>query len=181
MEQKNINNGKTSLAVRSVIMIAIACMFICQFLPYASARKEFANRLKEYKDEIFYDKLDLTCGDVVNVSMVEFTRINMSERDDGTLYVILVSCIGGFTLLAGWTAFRKKNIKTIVFAGLAGVAFWLQSWDYKSRGVIPSDNYGWGIGYYLFIVAVVIVIGGSIYMKIYSKKKNKIQVEIENA
>lgn len=180
MEQKNVSNGKIGSVVRIITIIAIVCMFACQFLPYASAKKEFANRLNKYKDEIFYEKLDLTCGDVVNVSMIEFTRINMSERDDGILYVILVSCIGGFTLLAGWTSFRKKNIKTIVFAGLACAAFWLQSWDYKSRGVVPSDRYGWGIGYYLFIVAVIVVIVGSIYMKLFYGKQNKIMSEIEN-
>ena len=38
------------------------------------------------------------------------------------------------------------------------------NWDFSDRGVISSDNYGWGFGYYLFFVAAIVAVVGAIWL-----------------
>ena len=50
----------------------------------------------------------------------------------------------------------------------------LLSWDFKDRGVVPNNTYGWGISYYLYCIGAIIVFAGGVWLlveKIRAKKQ----------
>lgn len=158
-------------------------MAISVFLPYGAASKENAENLKEYSDEVVYEELNMKAKDLLNISMVEYARVycEMSEQIFGSkafgiFYVTLVSMIGGFSLLALLFAALKKAIPCIIFSILAFGTFLVQNKDFSMRGVIPSDDYVWGAAYYVFILAFVMALAGSIWLfvkKIRIKKESR--------
>ena len=165
--------------------IAAAILILCIFLPYGSAIGENADYLKERKDVVLEEDLNLEAGDLLHISMIEFARIyfyvgEMLDEDwIGILYTVLVSVIFCFAFLTLLFALLKKPIATIIFDILAFVVFSFENWSYTDRGVIPGDDFGWGIGYYLFFVASAVVLGAAIWMLVakIQDKKRVIQVE----
>ena len=79
------------------------------------------------------------------------------------------------------TAFVQKNgkpIAVIIFSLLSLCAFSIQNFDYSDRGVIPNSSYDWGIAYYIFYVATIVVFVGAIWMlvcKIKQKRRDKLE------
>lgn len=58
-----------------------------------------------------------------------------------------------------------------IFNLLALGVFYLQCWDYKDRGIVPSDLYKWGIAYYIFYIAAFVVIAAAVLMFIHKKSE----------
>ncbi len=182
MEQ--IENSKKRLNVAAIPMfvalVLAAVMIVSVFLPYATATERHAERLEEYSDYYSVDELDMTGKDMINMSMAEFARMygTMSEEMFGSswgiFYVTIVILIAGFCICTLIFAALKKPIGVIIFNVLATLVFMLQNFDYKDRGIIPGDNYNWGIAYYAFAVcsAIIIVCAiAAIVLKIIEKKK----------
>lgn len=174
--------SKTSIPFIACVIGAVL-MFITIFLPYATATAEQAERFKAYPDEIVYEELDMTAKDMVNISMVEYAKVysKLSEEFwgdslNGIIYVLMVALIGIFSLLSALFSLLKKPIAVMAFGLLAFGVFSLQCFDYKDRGVIPSSSYKWGAAYYIFYIALAVVIIGSAWMlasEIIKKKKQK--------
>lgn len=164
-----------------VTLIGAAFMFITIFLPYSTANKERAEKLKAYPDQIVYEELDMTAEDMINISMVEYANVysNLSEQiwgdtSYGIFYIALVALIGIFSLLSVLFSALKKPIAVVVFSLLALGVFCIQNFDYTDRGVIPSSTYDWGAAYYVFYIAFAVTFVGAIWMlvsKIIQKKK----------
>lgn len=162
-----------------VALVGAVLMAISIFLPYSSATKEYAENLNAYPDVVIYEDLDMTAKDIVDMSMVEYATVysELSEElwgdaSNGAIYVTLVVLIGGFALLTALFAALKKPIATAIFGLLSFGVFSLQNVDYTDRGVVPSSSYEWGFGYYLFFIAIALVVVGSIWMLV-SKIRNK--------
>lgn len=150
-------------------------------MPYASATEEYAERLEQYSDYYALEELDMNGEDFINISMAKYAKVYSKMSEDifgdsatGVLYVVLVVLIAIFAIGALVFAFFKKPIAVIVFDILAFVVFCIQNWDYKDRGVIPSDNYNWGGAYYIFIICAIAVlvcaVASIILKKIFEKK-----------
>ena len=178
---KKMNNEMMIKICKGILISAILCMLLCAFLPYATATEKSRKTIEKYENEKAISGLDYTCGDLYNVSMIEFVNINQVVTDDGIAYKIIFCCILGFAAIAGICAFFGKSIRTLVFTLLSYGMFWFQSADFESRKVVPSDNYKWSVAYYIYITAVVIIIAFAIVMKVYvvKKKKELRQLEIE--
>ena len=135
---------------------------------------------------MIYEEIEMAAGEVVNISMVEYASLysKMSEQlfgnsGFGVFYAVLVVLIGLFAALTVVFSVIKKPIPVIVFSVLSFAVFSIQNWDYTDRGVIPSDSYNWGLAYYIFYVAFVLLIGGAVWL-IVAKAKSKKQPILEN-
>ena len=182
--QKKITNNKL-LVPFIITLIGTVLMLATIFLPYATATEEHAERLNMYADSIVYEELNITSKDMVNVSMVDYARIysNLSEQVFGNSVIgiicaVFVILIGSFSLLAILFSVIKKPIAVIIFSLLSLCAFSIQNFDYSDRGVIPNSSYDWGIAYYIFYVATIVVFVGAIWMlvcKIKQKRRDKLE------
>jgi len=50
----------------------------------------------------------------------------------------------------------------VVTSFLLLAVFVLLTLDFKSRGVVNGESYGWGFGYYLYLIASIITFASSI-------------------
>lgn len=149
------------------------------FMPYSKAIDDFAEKLEDESDAVVYEDPEITAGEIINVSMFEYAKIYLTAGEDiwgdsyhGIFYASFVALIGLFALLTVLLSLLKKPVGVIVFDILAFIVFLMQNWDYSDRGVVPSSNYDWGTGYYIFFVAAAIVFIGAIWFKI-SRAKSK--------
>ncbi|OZG60023.1 hypothetical protein BLEM_2198 [Bifidobacterium lemurum] len=151
--------------VGSVVMAASV------LLPYGAAKDaESLSAMSELIGE-----------DLVNPSMAKFAQVYMAHAgeyiNELQAYITLgiTTAIAVFSLLALLFAVLKKPIATIVFAILALLVFLAQSFDFSNRGVVPSDNYGWGIGYYALFAGIIVTIVGAIWMFAAHRQAKKMQ------
>lgn len=153
---------KRMLAPWIVAMVAALAMASSLFLPYATAKGDMR--------EMSQVAGELINGNLTNPSMFEFSRIYMDQIGEsisaiqtyvtiGLTIAIVVS--GLLTLLF---AALKKPIAVIVFDALAFLAFLAQNFDFSDRGVVPSDNYNWGAGYYVLFAAAILTLAAAIWM-----------------
>ncbi len=173
---KTDNRKKLTICFVALLAVTVL-MTLSVLLPYGSAEKEYRESLLDNADYVIDKDLNLTAGDMVDISMVTYARVYSSASSKifgnagiGIIYVIFVAAIGGFSLLCVLFALLKKPIPIIIFDILSFAAFMIQRWDYVDRRVIPSSKYDWGIGYYLFIVAAILAFALSIVMIIIKKK-----------
>ena len=168
---KKTEKRKVLLLIASLGLIL---MLITVFLPYTTATKEHATLLKMYSKEYSIPKLNIDGKDLINISMFEYAKIYIGVKDmfkdyaQGIMYFTLVILIALFSLMALVSIRKKKLKRTVVFTVLSLITFLIQSWDYKDRGVVTNLTYKWGLGYYIFIVASVIVL---LCMLIYKRNK----------
>ena len=181
---KKLANNKSLIPMLIAIVLAFL-MFLTIFMPYASATEEHAERLEQYSDYYALEELDMNGEDLINISMAKYAKVysNMSEdmfgdSATGTLYVVLVVLVAVFSIGVLVFAFFKKPIAVIVFDILAFIVFCIQNWDYKDRGVIPSDNYNWGAAYYIFIICAIFVLACAVPTMILKKISEKNTMEI---
>ncbi len=180
--------GKQFLIPFVAVLIGTQMLVITLFMPFASATGDFKERLQEHSDEMYEEELDMTCGDVVNISLFEFGKIYYAAADAGVAESVSLSCvviISAFAVMVVLTllfAVFKKAMPIIIFDLLAFGVFSLIKWDFEDRGVLPSSNYDWGIARYIFYVGSVIAIVGAIALlvvKIKNKKLRNIQTQAE--
>ena len=175
------------MTAKLIALFGALLMLVCVFLPYATAIDEHAQSLKENPDKVVYAEMDITAADMLNISMVQYANLYsklsvqlFGSAGAGILYVVFVGLVGGFALIAALFALGKKPIAVTIFTLLSYGVFYIHSWDFTDRGVVPNTNYGWGIGYYLYFVAVAITVVGAIWLliaKIKSKRAAKKEVQ----
>ena len=95
------------------------------------------------------------------------------DQQQGILSLVLIIAMGVFSILTLIFAIMKKSIRTIVFDCFSFLFFFLYTFDLKDRGVLPSDDYNYGIAYYLYIIFSIIIIISLIWYIINSKKQKK--------
>ncbi len=80
-------------------------MAINFFLPFASANSSYRKSLMEFSDIIKIDELDMTCGDIVDLSMFEYMRIygDTAFGGEGGSQEVAILCFIVIALLALFT------------------------------------------------------------------------------
>ena len=128
---------------------------------------------------MFAEEIDMTNKEAVNISLIEYAKMygyvatSMDGRDQqqGILSLVLIIAMGVFSILTLIFAIMKKSIRTIVFDCFSFLFFFLYIFDLKDRGVLPSDDYNYGIAYYLYIIFSIIIIISLIWYIINSKNR----------
>ncbi len=165
-----------------IALLGMAAMIITLFLPYASAIGDHAKELSANADAIMHLNLGITAKDMMNISMVDFARLYNSlsssifGNNEGSIYIVLVALIGGFSLLSALFVIFKKATPAIVFTMLSFLVFAFQNYDFEIRNIINGETYNWGFGYYIFYAATVLALAGAVWLlitKIRIKKENK--------
>ncbi len=167
-----------------IIVIGALLMISTIIMPYASATDEQLEIIESMNGYNYTSVAGITVDEMDNISMIEYAKIYnefsnqiWGNPDFGKIYSAFITLMSAFSLIAILFASAKKPIGTIISAVVAFAIFMVQSWDYTDRGVIGNGNYVWGIGYYVFYVAVAAVLIGSIWMLIGKKKIKSLTIE----
>ena len=156
------------------------------FLPFASATDNHKEYLEKYSDTLYVEEFDMTKEDAIDISLFEFLRMYSILAEKGIhksisiACVVIISIFAGFSLLTLIFSVFKKAIPTLIFSLLSYAAFYIIKWDFKDRGVIPSNDYNWGVAEIVCYVGVIVAIIGAIallIMKIINKKTSKTEEE----
>ena len=173
--------GITSPPVIAILVGAVL-LLVSFFLPFASASAEYRQVL-DSSGQSGYEEFGMTPGDTKDISLFEFARMYLtaSSSDQSALQVMraeLIIClvimllIAVFSLLVLLFAILRHPIPVIVFALLAIAMFMALRWDFKDRGILPDDNYSYGVANYMYFVSVIVLLAGSIWL-IVSRRKAK--------
>lgn len=171
-----INQSPTrNLLISKIVSVAgNALMLLCIFLPYASAGKDSPYRI--HADET----LDgIRAGELADPSMLKFLTFHNKLKGTvksgsaiATIVTILVAVIAVAALLSIMFACLSKGIPALIFSLISFGAFLAMNWDFTDRGVVPSDEFSWGFGYYLFFVATLAAVVGAVWL-IIAKHRSK--------
>ena len=171
------------------IVIIVSCVFalIGLFLPYESSTKEHREYLDKYPDTMYVEEVNLKNKDVKDISIIENFKVysyamNHSDGNDWVAgesiinFVITIVLIVSIALVLLF-AILNKNIPVIIFDFLMAGSSLLMNYDIVDRGVIPSDNYSYGISYFLYIILAIIILIMSILLIIKKKKNENSKIE----
>ena len=142
-----------------LLVVGAVAMAVSFFLPFASAKGDYAEYLKQYGDRVYTAEAGLHNKDVVGLSLLTFLRIYIAGIQSGKL-------LGGMYLEAVICITLMAVIAAIVFSVLAVVAFYALRWDFDDRGVLPSSQYGYGIAEYIYPISFVVVVAGAIWFMV---------------
>lgn len=164
-----------------VSLFAAVVMLFCLLLPYAVATGAWDEMLEENADTTVNAEWNMTGRDMQSMSLTTLTlKLNdyyhsvQEELSGIILLALLIACVL-FCLFTILFPLMDKAIPTIVFAVLTFGPFYLLSlimhedWSVGVEG----GNYAWGVGYYLFHAAVVVAIGGAVWLLIEKVKEKK--------
>lgn len=156
-----------------VAIVGNVLMLLCVFLPYASAAKDSPYR--EYADEMVDG---VRAGELADPSMFKFVTLYNKLKDQtsngseiATIVMVLVAAIAIMAIIALIFACVSKGVPALVFSIIGFLLFLVLNWDFSDRGVVPTDDYSWGFGYYLFYVAALAAVVGAIWMIVVKRRK----------
>lgn len=156
-------------------------------LPYASAKDDYKEYLKDTPNDYAVEEIKMTNAAVVNISLLEYGRVYAEMARQGiskevsTICVVLISLFAFFSLMTLLMALIKKATGIIIFDFFALGVFWLIHFDFADRGVIPTDSYGWGmVNYLTYIVGIVVAIG-AVWLFVEKRKIKKLKKTQEKA
>lgn len=172
---------KTNIFPILAMIIGSCIILSVLFLPFATAKGEYKQYLMEHPSEMYIEEIQMTCKDAVDISLIEFWKIysegeNVGYSEIGISYMVVVSIFavtGAITLLC---SILKKPRATMIGSIVTFIIFQIIKWDFKARGVIPNNNYNWGIAQYICYLGVIIAIVGAVTLlreKIKEKKQRK--------
>lgn len=159
------------------IWAAALVMLLCVFLPYGTATGERRDWIDAHPDSIIEESLGLTAQDLAQVSTVEYTRLYVTVADEWGFttaylgfYVALLGLLLLFPLLTALCALLRKPIGAMLFTALTFGVSCIQNADYTMRGILPSDNYSWGIAHILWPIAAAAAFAGSVWLLVKKKR-----------
>lgn len=170
------------------IFIIILCVvaFAGLLMPYEKSIGEYRERLIKYPETMNIEEVKLTNKDAINLSILENFKVynyamnNSKDAGYNSDYIygeslinviITIVLIVSIALVLLFTILNK-NVLIIIFDIILAISSLAMNYDITSRGVLPSDNYTYGISYYLYIVIAILIII-SVIAKIVMKKKEK--------
>ncbi len=179
MQEENVTGTKSQLPLPAVIgIVSSLLLVVCLVLPYAVATSSGETFFMAYSGQSAIEGLDMTADQMASMSLVDFARVYSALgstghiKEPGALYIGLVATMGACSLVMALCFAKRRPIVAIAFGIIAFGAFMLQTADYTSRGVVPSDNYGWGIAYYLAFAAFVVALVAAIWLFV-ERRRNK--------
>lgn len=149
-------------------------------LPYASAKREYKEYLKNNKDKMYAEEIGMTNSAAVNISLIEFIRIysNAAQQERykavGIACIIMIVIYAIFAALTFLMAMLRKPIGIMIFDLLTLGIFGLIHFDFEDRGVIPSSSYNWGITNFLTYIVGAVIIAGAVWMFV---EKRRVKAE----
>ncbi len=168
---KTFSNGKiggkeTKTSLPFVIaVIGVLFMIVALFLPYITAVGDMAEYIDKYPDVIEVESLNITARDMEKASFVTVSKIINAAygEDDAAVAKVIVFLFCGLFALTALFVILKKHIAVIVFNLLTcGVFFFLNS--LMKSDFIGENKYGWGVGYYVILIAAVAIFAGAIWL-----------------
>lgn len=181
---------KKWVSPRLITVIGALLLLVMMILPFASAEKEYKERLKKYEDKYYVKEIEMTNKEAVNLSLVEFMKVYIymaGDESSGTtskqiaiLCVGLISAYGAFALFTLLLALKRKPIGVILFDLLTMGVLWLIQFDFRDRRMIPSNRYHGGMAYYLAYVVGVAVLVGAVWLFVEKRKAKKAMKETQS-
>ena len=176
--------GNHGHALRLPFLVTLAAAFIVVasfFLPLATANEEHAEYLQKYAEKFSVPEIEMTNEDVIHISMYEYFRMygviySTVNQTLGTVLMVIIGAAGILSLVTVLFVLFKKPIVVFIFNALTLGAYYLMVWDFKDRGVMPNNNYDWGIAYYLYYIGIAAVFAGAVWLliaKVKQKRKTK--------
>lgn len=170
---------------RFLIILLCLISLVGLFLPYEASVGKFRDSLNLSPNSYAIKDIDFKNSDMVDISIVDnfkvFNYLN-NNIDNNKIYsmakaetilntVLIVMLISSIVLILLF-AFFKKYVLSLICSILMASSSLLMNFDLVSRGIVPSSNYTFGISYYLFVIAAILIFAFSI-AGIINKKKNK--------
>lgn len=164
------------------ILIFVVCIIgiISLFLPYVSSKGEYREYLKKNPDVINMPEVGFTNKDVVDISLVENFKLHSfvinnyySDElyDDALFNIVPIIVITVTIVLIAIIVLLDKKVPIIILDILLVVSLLILNGHITSRGIIPTDNYTYGLTYYLYFAIASVILVSTIYMMFIDKKK----------
>ena len=168
------------------VLIFVMCIIgiISLFLPYESSKGEYREYLKKNPDSINLPEVGFTNKDVVDISLVENFKLhnfiinNYYEDklyDDALFNMVPTIAIVVTIVLISLFVLLDKKVPIIIFDVLLVISLIILNYNITSKGIIPTDNYTYGLTYYLYFAIASVILVSTIYMIIVDKKKKVIE------
>jgi len=172
MKNKNVLYPALATIVGALLLL------ITLILPFASANEDYTERLMSYPDSVYSEEADMTNKDAVNISLIEFIKIDSAAIESGisegtaiaNMVVIIAFIV--FATLTLLFSILKKSIPALISDIISFAVMQLIKFDFEDRGVIPSSSYEWGIAHFVCYIGIAIVAVGAVLLLI-AKIKNK--------
>lgn len=151
-----------------VALVGAVLMLVSLFLPFAVANEDMIERIEKYPDELVFEDGDMTSSDLKTISLVKFSYLFSNlykDSDNGTFYLVFGIVALVVTALCVLLSACKKPIGAVVFSLLSYGVFYLWNYDLSfDREIVPGRNFDYGIGYYIYYLAIAITISGCIWL-----------------
>ncbi len=164
-----------------ITLIGSLILLITLFTPYASATGAYRDLLND--EGLYFEELNMTKKEAIDLSLFEFGKIYYTTAKMNYEKEISIPCFVSIVVLAVFFiitlifSILKKPIVISIFNIISLAIFRLITLDFDMRGVVPSSDYKYGYGHYLFYVGIIIVFIGAIYLFIV---KRKMKFELKN-
>lgn len=158
----------TPIAPFLITLFAAILFAMAFFMPYATVTEEYEDY---YIGGYYYSDVDMDGDDLKNVSLMDFASIYSEIGDEYIVYTMFISFLALFAFLSLLFAILKKPIPIIVFSVISLFIFFVLSFAFSERSIVPSARYDRGFGYFIMIVSIIISFVGSIIMVSTRKKK----------
>ena len=166
--------------MKIIIILCILVAIIGLFLPYEKSIGDYRNYLLENPDIVNVEEVNYKNKDVVDISIIENYKVykySVNNIDNNNwIYgesliniIITIILIISLVLILLFTLFNK-NILVIIFDIILAISSLLMNYDIVDRGVIPSDNYTYGISYFIYIIIAFIIFIDALILIIKNKK-----------
>ena len=163
---------------RMIAVAAALAAVVAFFLPYISATDDFRTYINAHADEKLYSSVDVTMGDVADMSLFTYGRIYflggeeiLRSKGIGIFYGILMFSVAGFALITALAALKQKPVMTLIFDLLMAGAFYLINWDFLDRRIMPDSRRVWGISHGLYYPIAAVIAICAIWMLVIKRKE----------
>ena len=161
--------GGMLLVARVLLIIAAVVLVACFFLPYAAGTDEVREAASEFTSMEITDIPatgledyvgDMTVGDIVDLSLMDFARMFMSEGSpEMTFAAVIVALPAIASVLVLVLALFGKPIGAVVFAAMTLAANSFVHSLVDEAGLLNGELYTQGIAATLYPAAAVVAIG----------------------
>ena len=175
LESKHVLCIPFLITLSAAILVATAF-----FLPMATANADYTAYLEKNAEEFNVEEIEMTNKNAVHVSMYEFAKMywgvySVVAKTFSTVVTAVIGATGFFSLITLLFAVLKKPIPVIAFNTFTLGAYYLMTWDFKDRGVMPNSHYDWGIAYYLYYIGIAAVFAGAVWLLITKIKQKRLR------
>lgn len=163
-----------------LILFGSILLVLTLFMPFASAKDDYKERLENNANEKYSEELNMTNKEVINLSLLEYGKVyygiyNMGINKEVCLVSFCtIAVLGVFIILTLIFSILKRPIAIMICSSLSLITFRILKWDFMDRNVVPSKFYDLGIAtYFCYIGIIITVISAIILLIIKVREKNK--------